>query len=91
MTIWITLSWRWIFIILYVYKSLTGVEAIPAELNIRVDDGLIIVNADADSAISIASVSGAQVAGGKGSVEASVAPGIYLISVGDKTVKVVVR
>ena len=75
----------------YVYKSLTGVEAIPAELNIRVDDGLIIVNADADSAISIASVSGAQVAGGKGSVEASVAPGIYLISVGDKTVKVVVR
>lgn len=75
----------------YVYKSLTGVEAIPAELNIRVQDGLIVVNAEGDYDISIAAVSGAQIASGKGSVEASVAPGIYLITVGSKTTKIVVR
>ena len=76
---------------IYVYKPITGVEAIPAELNIRIDDGKIIIEASADMAVGIASVSGAQIAGGKGSVEASVAPGIYLITVGGKTVKVMVR
>lgn len=75
----------------FVYKSLTGVEGIPVELTIRVQDGLIVVNAEGDSDISIAAVSGAQIASGKGSVEAPVAPGIYLISVDGKTTKVLVR
>ena len=88
-----TSSWSQLFTIkqVYVYKSLTGVEDIRIDQNIRIEDGLIIVDADNDTAISISAVSGAPVASGKGSVEASVAPGIYLISVGDKTVKIIVR
>ena len=75
----------------YVYKSLTGVRQVNVDMDIRVDDGKIIVNAPDDSAIRISAVSGSQVASGKGQVEAAVAPGIYLITVDGKTVKVVVR
>ncbi len=89
----LTSNWYQAFAIrmVYVYKSLTGVEDIHVDMNIRVEDGLIIVTAADDTAIRISAASGAQVASGKGSVEAPVASGIYLISVGNKTVKVVVR
>lgn len=75
----------------YVYTSASGVADIRQDLDISIGDGMIAVNADADAVVSIMSVSGAKIAVGKGGVQASVTPGIYLISVDGRTVKVMVR
>lgn len=79
----------------YIYTPLTGVEEIAADvasdLNISIGDGSITVSADDDSLIRVLSTSGANVAAGRGSVSASVVPGIYLINAGGKTIKVLVR
>ena len=77
--------------LVYVYSSLSGVSDIPVDLNISVADGMILVTSADDAAISVASASGTQVTRGTGSVSAAVVPGIYLITVDGKTVKVVVR
>ena len=75
----------------YVYSLLSGVKEIPVELNISVADGVIMVTAADNAAISVATAGGAQITSGTGAVSAAVAPGIYLITVDGKTVKVIVR
>ena len=80
-------SAKWI----YVYAPVTGVEDIVSDLDISVFDGGIRVTAAEKSVISIYAESGANIASGRGSVSASVAPGIYLISIDGKAVKILVR
>ena len=76
---------------IYIYSTLTNVENIPVNAVITVSDGAITVEAQEGTLINIASVSGSKIAAGNGTVSASVVPGIYLITIGNKTTKVLVR
>ena len=75
----------------YIYSSLTGVDAVAIETSVRVQDGQIIVSAQDNARIDVVSASGAQVATGQGEIAVQVVPGTYLVVVGNKTVKVLVR
>lgn len=75
----------------YVYTFLTVVDDITYESSIRVVDGTIMVSCEDNVLIEIVSASGAKIASGQGEVSAQVAPGTYLVVVGNKTVKVMVR
>ncbi|MCQ2068369.1 MAG: hypothetical protein MJY68_04615 [Bacteroidaceae bacterium] len=75
----------------YNYSVLTTVETVTASATISVADCIIVVNATDDILISISSAAGIRIASGTGSVTASVVPGIYLITIGNKTTKVLVR
>ena len=75
----------------YVYSTLTSVDKITVNATITVADGMIVVKAADETLINIASVSGSKIAAGNGTVSASVVPGIYLITIGNKTTKVLVR
>ena len=74
---------------IYVYAARTGVRKIGLNSAVSVHDGTITVDAPGSS-ITISSMSGSPIAKGKGSVSASVRAGIYLITIDDNTVKVVV-
>lgn len=77
------------------YSVWDGVDDIVADFadnfDISVFDGGIRVESADDAVIRIFSESGNNVATGTGSVTASVAPGIYYISVNAKTIKILVR
>lgn len=75
----------------YVYSTLTSVDEITVNATITVADGMIVVKAADETLINIASVSGSKIAAGNGTVSASVVPGIYLITIGNQTTKVLVR
>lgn len=74
---------------LYKYAVRTGVRKIGLNSAVSVQDGTVTVDAPG-SIITISSMSGSPIATGKGSVSASVRAGIYLITIDDNTVKVVV-
>ena len=75
----------------YVYTERTGIKPIQVKSRIAVAEGLITVNAAADSNVSISSMAGGEIATGTGSMVAPVAPGIYLITIDGNTTKVIVR
>jgi len=75
----------------YIYDVSTDVAQVTSDADISVYDGQIIVTADDDSPIRIFTASGAYVTSGQGSVTVGVASGTYLINVGGKTTKIIVR
>lgn len=78
--------------IIALYKSVVSVDPVAeTTATITVADGQITVQADATSAIAIRTINGQAVASGAGTLSASVSAGIYLVTVADKTVKVLVK
>jgi hypothetical protein len=68
-----------------------GVEASAQGVSISAGNGIISVTADSDTAISIIAANGTTVAASKGSLNAAVEAGIYVVKAGDVTRKIAVR
>ena len=76
----------------YVYTGKTEVEKKSIiNADIIISDGTITVSTADDSQISITSASGTPIATGRSVLSAPVSPGIYMITVGSRTTKVIVH
>ena len=89
-----TNGWKTVYTLkdVYVYAGKTEVEKKSIiNADIIISDGTITVSTADDSQISITSASGTPIATGRSALSTSVSPGIYLITVGSRTTKVIVR
>lgn len=78
----------------YVSTSIDGVEETADAPKVYVENGGIVVDLVADSVISVYNVSGQEivsVSGRQGANHISVKPGLAIVKVGGKSVKVLVR
>lgn len=76
----------------FVSTDKSGVSSIISNgVNIRCAHGEIIVAADSATEVSIWTIDGVLIHAGRGAAEVAVAPGVYVVRVGGKAVKVVVK
>lgn len=72
--------------------SVSGLEEILAGgISVKAVDGAIVVNAPADTAVSVADMSGRLIHTGTGSCRVRVARGVYAVKAGTKAMKIMVK
>ncbi len=72
--------------------SVSGLDEILAGgISVKAVDGAIVVNAPADTAVSVADMSGRLIHTGTGSCRVSVARGVYAVKAGAKAIKIMVK
>ncbi len=89
-----TNDWKTVYTLkdVYVYTGKTEVEKKGIiNADIIISDGTITVSTADDSLISITSASGTPIANGHSALSVPVSPGIYMITVGSRTTKVIVH
>ena len=87
-----TNDWKTIYTLkdVHIYTARTNVESIKANDNITVSDGNITVLSAHNGFITICTAAGTPIATGQGTLSVPAIPGTYLITIDNKTTKVIV-